>query len=279
LTAAWVWDTRGYVHGARGELGARRIAYERAAALYAEIGDVRREAGASANLGDTLREIGDLVPAEQALRRAIEAARRVGNGLTEAYATANLAATLLAAGRTREAVATLELAASRAAAVRDTRLVCVIALRRARTGRALTAEEREQISALGVDTTLRALELLARLEGTPTPEELGEATALLENEGAIEEGALELAAALVRHRPSERMRELAIARAERTYATLTTPTMRERFVTHVGSVAPDLLATWIADKRPREPAEEAVRLEGSEPRATLPARMPRPKAR
>ncbi len=246
--AAWVWDTRGYVHGARGELGARREAYERAAALYAESGDLRREAGASANLGDTLREIGDLRAAEPALRRAIEAARRVGNVLTEAYATANLGATLLALGRTREGIAATELAATRAEAVQDVRLGCVIALRLLRTGRALSEVERARLDTIG-DATLRALELLARLEQSPTSAELDEAAALLAQGEAIEEGALELAAAYARHRPSEQARALAEARVQRTYATLTTDAMRERFVTHVAAVAPDLLGAWIRSVR------------------------------
>jgi tetratricopeptide (TPR) repeat protein len=248
---ALVWDTRGYVHGARGALGPRREAYERAAALYAEQADARRAAGANANLGDTLRQMGDLSLAESALRRAIEGARRVGNGLTDAYASTNLAATLLAAGRPREALATLDVAAKRAVSVDDRRLSCVVSLYRARAeGRA--PSERELEAARRFDPTLHATALAVLLEhGEPTTEQLDEAAMLLERGDDIEEGALEIGRALYAWRPTERVRALVLARIDHTFATLGRDDWRGRFVAHVERAFGQLAEPWIASTRSR----------------------------
>jgi len=246
---ALVWDTRGYVHGARGALGARREAYERAAALYAELGDARREAGARANLGDTLRELGELPLAERALRQAIDGARRVGNGLTEAYAYANLAATLLSAARRREALATLDVAEVRARAVGDERLVSVVALRRARAAeRPPSDEEFVQMRRLdqeGANPMLRGLALVPLLTyGAPDERVLAEAKALLAESTAIEEGTLELGAALYAREPDEAVRAMVLRHVERALATLDHPEWRARYVAHASSVAPDVLRGW-----------------------------------
>jgi tetratricopeptide (TPR) repeat protein len=246
---ALVWDTRGYVHGARGALGARREAYERAASLYAELGDARREAGARANLGDTLRELGELTLAERALRRAVDGAHRVGNGLTEAYAYANLAATLLSAGRRREALATLDVADVRARAVGDERLVSVVALRRARAAeRPPSDEELAQMRRLdqeGANPMLRGFALVPLLTyGAPDDRVLAEAKALLAQSTAIEEGTLELGAALYARLPDEAVRAMVLEHVERVLATLDHPEWRATYVAHACSVAPDVLRGW-----------------------------------
>ncbi len=243
---ALFWDTRGYVEGARGALGGRREVYEQAAAHYAELGDARREAGARANLGDTLRELGELSLAERALRQAIEGARRVGNGLTEAYALLNLGTTLLTAGRRREAVLTLELARARASAVGDPRLACLVALRcalaEARAPTAADLAPLEQLDAGGADPMLRGLALTAQLtHGTPDAAALDAAEALLAQGEEIEQGAIELAAALHARRPSADVRARVAARVERSLRTIDSIEGRQRYLAHVRAEAPGLL--------------------------------------
>lgn len=226
--SALVWDTRGYVHGARGALGPRRRAYEKAAALYAEAGDGRRAAGAHGNLGDTQRAMGDWAAAERTLRRAIEGARKVGNGLTEAYALANLAAVLIALSRRREALATLEVAQGRAIAVGDRRLSAMIALYRAQAERHDVSDQ--ALSDAEGDPTQHAVALALRIEhGAPSERELDAAEAMLAGEGGIEEGVLELGRALLSRRGTERVRDLVRARVERTASSIDEPAWAERF--------------------------------------------------
>ncbi len=216
--AALVWDTRGYLAGATGDLGARLAAYERAAELYAACGDVRRNAGASANLGDTQHTIGDDDAAERTLRRAIDGARKVGNTLTEAYALTNLGAVLRRRGRLREAAATLETAAARASAVGDARLSRMIALHTARArGRDV---DDATLAATEDDPTLFATALTLRLtHGTPSADVLDAAAALLASSD-VEQGVLELGAALFARRPDPAVRAAIEAQMARAVLTL-----------------------------------------------------------
>jgi len=195
---ALVWDTRGYVAGAASDLGARLEAYEHAAALYAQAGDVRRNAGASANLGDTQHVIGDDLAAEKTLRRAIEGARKVGNTLTEAYALTDLGTVLRQRGRLREAQLMLDTAQARASAVGDLRLQTMIALYRVQVQGVDVGDEalRETID----DPTLPAAALTLRMEhGAPSTAQLDTAEALLSSSD-VEQGVLELGGALYRRR-------------------------------------------------------------------------------
>lgn len=244
---ALVAETRGYVHGARGELGPRCEAYEEAARLYADAGDARRAAGANANLGDSLRQLGDLAGAEVALRRAIDGARRVGNGLTEAYACTNLAATLTTLGRRREALATLEVAAARANAVGDRRLALIISLHRARAeARAPSEAALDEVKGRN-DPTLSAMALAVLLEhGAPTETDLAEAAGLLERADDIEEGAVDIGRALYARVPSEALRASIVARIDRTYRTLHRASWRATYVSYVARSLGELAAPWVA---------------------------------
>ncbi|MGE0792268.1 MAG: hypothetical protein AB7S26_41730, partial [Sandaracinaceae bacterium] len=247
---ALVWDTRGYVQGALGALGPRRHAYERAADLYAEAGDARRAAGANANLGDTMRQMGDLAVAEATLRRAAEGARRLGNGLTEAYASANLASALIAAGRTREAQAVLDVADARAAAVLDARLALVTRIYRARAeGRSPSATDLDDARAR--DRTVLALALACHLEhGAPSASELDEAADLFGRASEIEEGALELGLGLSRHRPSAELAALIDAHLLAIHRSIGEPEWQRTFARYVGRTLGGLAAGFLAEVSP-----------------------------
>ena len=89
-TAALVEAWRAQLATARGDLAARRSAFERAIALYRDVGDVRRAAAAECNLADTYNRFGAYAEAEAKLRESVEGCRRVGNRVMEGFAFANL---------------------------------------------------------------------------------------------------------------------------------------------------------------------------------------------
>jgi tetratricopeptide (TPR) repeat protein len=121
-TRAFLSDMRAQLAGAFGDLGERREAYEAAVALYLEAGDIRRAAGAEANLADVYNRVGAFEQAEAALRQAIEGGRRVNNRVTQGYALLNLGYALLMEGKAQEAQGALQDALSIAGTTRDVRL-------------------------------------------------------------------------------------------------------------------------------------------------------------
>ncbi len=116
----------------RGDLGGRVAAFREAAALYRELGDVRRAAGAEANLADTYNRVGWYGEAAVALGAALDGCRRVSNRLTEGYVLCNLAYSRSMLGQLDEAMQALDEAAALAAALADPRLALVTRVYRVR---------------------------------------------------------------------------------------------------------------------------------------------------
>jgi tetratricopeptide (TPR) repeat protein len=131
-TAALVSAWRAQIATARGDLGARLDAFQRAVELYREAGDLRRAAQEESNLADTFNRLGLYAEAEQALRAAIEMTRRVGNHVAEAFALANLGYALAHLSRTSEALEALASAERLAGEVGQRYLGIWIRLYRAR---------------------------------------------------------------------------------------------------------------------------------------------------
>ncbi|MFK7988796.1 MAG: serine/threonine-protein kinase PknK [Sandaracinaceae bacterium] len=116
--AAW----RAQLATARGDLGARRAAYARAAELHRQVGDLRRAAGAELNLADVLNRFGAYAAAVEALKVGIRNCERSGRRISEGYARANLGYALTALGRPSEANTELARALELANASEDRRL-------------------------------------------------------------------------------------------------------------------------------------------------------------
>jgi predicted ATPase len=190
-------DARGYVAGTLGDLGLRRAAFARAAALHTEAGDLRRAAGAESNAADAASLLGLFDVAEAGLRRSLTLARRVGNRLTEGYALANLGRALGALGRLREARETLAQAEKLAAQIGEPHLLAASTLYACR----LTPSA-PGLEALLDDpaATIRAGALVVAAERAGSREaatDLAErALALLA--GGLEEGEIDLAASAAR---------------------------------------------------------------------------------
>jgi tetratricopeptide (TPR) repeat protein len=135
-TRAFLADVRAQLAAALGDLGERQVAFQQAAALYREAGDIRRTAGTEANLADLYNRVGAYAEAEQALRQAIDGGRRVNNRFTEGYGLLNLGYALLMQGKVEDALEALRAALVIARATADVRLsvwariyVCMCRLR------------------------------------------------------------------------------------------------------------------------------------------------------
>jgi predicted ATPase len=128
LAATW----RAQLAAATGDLGAARSACESSLALHRENGDVRRAAGAAADLADKLNRFGAYEDAVVALEGAIEGCRRVGNRVMEGYALANLGYALTRLGRSDEATKHLDDALRTANASNERRLAAATRAYRAR---------------------------------------------------------------------------------------------------------------------------------------------------
>jgi len=97
-----------------------------------EAGDVRRAAGADANLADIHNRIGAYGEAEIALRAAVQTCRRVGHRAQEAAALCNLGYALTMSGRAMEARGVLDEAAALASGIGHSKLALVAAVYRVR---------------------------------------------------------------------------------------------------------------------------------------------------
>jgi len=131
-TRALVAEWRGLHANASGDLGTQVAAFEEAATLYADSGDVRRAAGAQNNVADAYNRVGAFADAERALRSTVTHCRRVGNKLIEGYALLNLGYAFAKLGREDEALRTLEEADLLASANSDVRLGLFVQVYRAR---------------------------------------------------------------------------------------------------------------------------------------------------
>lgn len=127
-----VFGWRAQLATARGDLGERRDAFTRAAALYREAGDLRLAVSAETNLADVYNRIGAYQDAERALRVAVVDTRRVGHRLMEGYALLNLGYALARLGQTEEALQELRAAMQIASTLGERRLLVLVRIYRAR---------------------------------------------------------------------------------------------------------------------------------------------------
>ncbi len=130
MLAGW----RGQLASAKGDPGARSVAFQEAAARYEEVGDVRRTAGAKTNLADAWNRVGAYAEAEDALRRALVDCRRVGHRVMEGYALLNLGYACMQQKKTMQASAALDDCESIAKETVDKRLQLWCRLYQARAG-------------------------------------------------------------------------------------------------------------------------------------------------
>jgi tetratricopeptide (TPR) repeat protein len=250
-TRALVLDTRGYVLGCVGALGARRRAYERAEALYTQGGDLRRAAAALTNLGDAMLRMGAIEDAETVLRRAVHEARRVGSPLVEAYARTNLGAALGELERAREAVAVLDAAVRLAGRLDDLRLESIARIYRTRiTHDAAPGALRSLVDASHEDPTVHALALVSFFDaGFGDDATTRDALALASRPEAIEEGALDLFRALATRVSRREVAPLARAYLDRRYESIDDPEWARVFHAYVARRHPSLAEDWVPQAR------------------------------
>ncbi len=129
---AVVGGWRAQIASARGDLGERLDAFQRAVELFREAGDLRRAAQEESNLADTFNRLGMYDRAELALGVALDLTRRVGNRVAEAFALANLGYALAGQGRTEDALEALDAADRAAGQVAARYLSIVVRVYRAR---------------------------------------------------------------------------------------------------------------------------------------------------
>ena len=182
LAAEW----RAQVHAVRGDLGARRAAFEDAVRYYGAAGHIRQQVGAECNLADVYNRVGDYQRAEVALSAAIEGCRRVNNRLMEGYAQANRGYCQARLGQVHAALDSLRTASDIAKAGQDARLAAAARVYRSRV-RLSSDTDYEVIASEAIDSAREADEA-----GLPSVAALGlalAAAALLksgQNEKALE---------------------------------------------------------------------------------------------
>ena len=92
--------------------------------------------------------------------------------------------------------------------------------------------------------------LACRLElGVPSEAELDEAAELLARASEIEEGALELGRGLYRHRPTDAVRDLVVARLCAVYRSIGREDWQATFVAHVEQALGALAEPFVASVR------------------------------
>jgi tetratricopeptide (TPR) repeat protein len=160
LLAGW----RGQLASAKGDPGARSVAFAEAAARYEAVGDVRRAAAARTNLADAWNRVGAYAEAEDSLRRALIDCRRVGHRLMEGYALLNLGYACMMQGKVMQASAALDDCAAIAKEIDDKRLQlwCRIYHARAQLGGVSpisTAEVLEGVAREAADSDLPGVEV------------------------------------------------------------------------------------------------------------------------
>ncbi len=101
---AHVAEFHAYVCNARGQFSKAQDLIREAIAVFDATGDVQRAVRSRANLADSYNSICAYGDAEQALRRAIRDCRRVGNRVSEGWATVNLGYALIGLQRCEEAL-------------------------------------------------------------------------------------------------------------------------------------------------------------------------------
>jgi tetratricopeptide (TPR) repeat protein len=198
---------RAHLATAMGDYGARREAFRTAASLYKQAGDLRRAAGAEANLADVYNRLGAYVEAEAALGEALKACRRIGHGLIEGYIHLNLGYALTELHRSSEALEALATAERIATEAHEARLSIFVRVYRARAllemGRAAearlvareTAEEAERSGQLSLGALALSAEAQSALVlGDPrdAARVAGKALELRDRLGGVEENEAEI---------------------------------------------------------------------------------------
>ncbi len=223
---------------ARG-LSERVAAYVELVDAYEALGDVRRMAGARANLADVYNRLGAFEAAAEALESAVEDCRRVRHRTMEGYSLANLAFARIGSGDAAAALALLDDAAEIARSTSEQSLALTTGVYRASALFALGRHERcvevaESAASEAEERGLRDLAMVALAFAADAHLAMGEVDEALERSeralsfydtlAAVEEGeaevfvarvhALEAArreveAEAVRERGAARMREIA----------------------------------------------------------------------
>lgn len=231
-------SSKAQVASTQGDLGKRRFAFEESASLFAEAGDIRRQAGAECNLADVYNRFGAYEEARNALYAAIEGCRRVGNRLMEGYALLNLGYSLGMLDQFDEALQALHESATLAGELGERRLEVATDVYRARV--LLRASQLDEAAAVAERAATEAAEahvptlevlaltVLARadLDRGMTEAALAHSTAAMKRRddvGSVEEDEAEVflvhaqilaadgkteAATAIRTRAVERLREL-----------------------------------------------------------------------
>lgn len=250
-------EWRGLLANAVGDLGAQLAAYRAAVDLFAEAGDVRREAGAGNNVADVYNRIGAWDQAIMALKRTIDRCDAVGNHLVMAYALLNLGYAFQRRGRIGAAIQTLDRAIERAPEIGDVRLDLFARLYQARArlhvgdpgpvARDATAVARDadRHGLPGIAVLGRTLAAMAWLEANRPDAALGcstEALRVRDELGSLEEDEAEVfvvhARALVdcgRLGEAREVRRRGRARLEFLADRIRDPDMRRRFLEDVPS--------------------------------------------
>ncbi|MCC7536558.1 MAG: tetratricopeptide repeat protein, partial [Deltaproteobacteria bacterium] len=254
-TRALVCAFRARLANVRGDLGGARASFERAVALYRELGDVRRGASAEANLADAYNRVGAYDAASVALAHALDGCRRIGNRLMEGYALANLAHARTMQGRPDEALRRLEEADAVLALAHDARLALAVTVYRARAWLALGRSEEaataaDSAASDAIRLKLPSLAALALTVGARAfvrsgdtrraLDRSGRALALRDTLGGAEddEGEVYLAhvdalCAAGQHKLAAEVRERAKARLEEIAGRIADPDWRLRFLRDV----------------------------------------------
>ncbi|MBW2463630.1 MAG: protein kinase [Deltaproteobacteria bacterium] len=100
---AHVMEFRAYLANGRGEFSKAQDLIREAITILDATGDMQRSVRSRANLADSYNSICAYEDAEQALRRAVQDCRRVGNRLSEGWASVNLGRALIGLERCVEA--------------------------------------------------------------------------------------------------------------------------------------------------------------------------------
>ncbi len=118
---------------ARGHLDERLALFAEHAEVYEQIGDLRRGAGARANLADVYNRLGAYADSIEALEVALLDCRRVGHAAMEGYVALNLGYAKTALDRVEQALADLAVAEEIATKLGEARLLGLVRVYRART--------------------------------------------------------------------------------------------------------------------------------------------------
>ncbi len=205
--AGWVMELRGYLASTQGRFSEEEQFHRSALTLHENNGDLQRAARARANLADVYNKLCAFDEAAPALRRAIEDCQRVGNRVSEGWATLNLGITMTGVGSWEEAGQLLQAARSIGrdapnVSLEASALLCLarLRLRRAQWSDAIAAAEaaRELAEAHGLKARVAATfavlsaASLARSDVKAAVDLAARGIALRDEVGGLDDGETEL---------------------------------------------------------------------------------------